>query len=138
MKKVILALAVVAGLSFTACNETKKEAKEETTTAEVAVTETTDQELAMATFGVRGNCGMCKSTIEKAANGVAGVSKANWDVDKKEISVSYDEATTNVASIEKAVAASGYDTENFKGSEASYKGLPACCQYDHSMEMSQE
>lgn len=136
MKKVILALAVVAGISFTACNETKKETKEET--SEAVVNDAHDNNLAMATFGVRGNCGMCKSTIEKAANGVAGVSKANWDVDKKEISVSYDEATTNVASIEKAVAASGYDTENFKGSEESYKGLPACCQYDHSMEMSQE
>ncbi len=137
MKKVILALAVVSGISFTACNETKKETKE-ATTAEVAVNETTDQELAMATFGVRGNCGMCKSTIEKAANSVAGVSKANWDVDKKEISVSYDEATTDVASIEKAIADSGYDTENFKGSDTSYDNLPACCQYDHSMEMSQK
>ena len=33
-------------------------------------------------FGVRGNCGMCKSTIEKAANRVDGVASANWDVDK--------------------------------------------------------
>ncbi|SFU54242.1 Copper chaperone CopZ [Pustulibacterium marinum] len=137
MKKVILALAVVVGMSFTACNETKKEAKE-ATTAEVAVNESTDQEMAMATFGVRGNCGMCKKTIETAATGVEGVSKANWDKDKKKIEVSYDDTKTDVASIEKAVAASGYDTENFKGSDTSYENLPACCQYDHSMEMSQE
>jgi mercuric ion binding protein len=89
-------------------------------------------------FGVRGNCGMCKSTIEKAANGVEGVFKATWDVDKKNVEVSFDDTKTDVLSIHNAIAASGYDTEEVAGSEQAYKDLPGCCKYDHEMEMNIE
>ncbi|MGY2275995.1 hypothetical protein, partial [Pseudomonas azotoformans] len=61
MKKVILSVAVIAAMGLTSCkNETKK--VEETTATEVS------KEIAMTdlSFGVRGNCGMCKNTIEKA------------------------------------------------------------------------
>ena len=132
MKKVILSLAVLAAISFTSCNDqTKKET--ETTTTEVT------KEMAMTdiTFGVRGNCGMCKNTIEKAVNGVEGVSNATWDVDKKKIDVSFDDTKTDATSIHKAIAASGYDTEKVAGNEEAYKVLPGCCQYDHDMAMNQ-
>ncbi|SFZ93069.1 Copper chaperone CopZ [Flaviramulus basaltis] len=132
MKRVILSVAVMASLVFTSCkNETKQE--KETTTTELS------KEIAMAdiTFGVRGNCGMCKNTIEKAANGVEGVANANWDVDKKKIDVSFDEAKTDVIAIHKAIAASGYDTEKVAANDEAYKGLPGCCQYDHEMPMNQ-
>ena len=42
-------------------------------------------------FGVRGNCSLCKTTIEKAANSVQGVARAIWDVDKKKIDVSFND-----------------------------------------------
>ncbi|MCG1035748.1 heavy-metal-associated domain-containing protein [Polaribacter sargassicola] len=132
MKKVILGVAVIAAVVFTSCkNETKKET--ETTTTEVS------KEIAMTdlSFGVRGNCGMCKSTIEKAANSVEGVASANWDVDKKKIAVSFDDTKTDAMTIHKAIAASGYDTEKVEGDLDAYKGLPGCCKYDHSMEMNQ-
>lgn len=132
MKKVILSVAVIAALGLTSCkNETKKET-ETTTTAmskEIAMTD--------LSFGVRGNCGMCKSTIEKAANSVEGVASANWDVDKKKIDVSFDDTKTDAMTIHKAIAASGYDTEKVAGSEEAYKDLPGCCQYDHEMMMNQ-
>lgn len=133
MKKSILALAVIAMVGLTSCNETKK-GKE---TASVENSEDL-QGTTTASFGVRGNCGMCKATIEKAANGVKGVAKADWDVDHKVIKVSYDESKTDVQTIKKAIAASGYDTEGLEGSESAYKNLPGCCQYDHSMEMNQK
>ena len=132
MKKVILSLAVIAAITLASCkNETKKEA--ETTNSEVS------QDLAMTqiSFGVRGNCGMCKKTIEKAVNGVEGVEAANWDVDKKKIDVSFDRNKTEVMAIHKAIAASGYDTEKLAGDEEAYKNLPGCCQYNHSMAMNQ-
>ncbi|MBT8304102.1 MAG: cation transporter [Bacteroidia bacterium] len=132
MKKVILSLTVIVALGLTSCkNETKKET--ETTTTEVS------KNMAMTelSFGVRGNCGMCKSTIEKAANGVEGVESANWDVDKKKIDVSFDDTKTNAMAIHEAIAASGYDTEKMAGNEDSYKNLPGCCQYDHEMAMNQ-
>lgn len=132
MKKIILSLAVLATMGLTSCkNEAKQET--ETTTTEVS------NEMAMAdiSFGVRGNCGMCKSTIEKAANAVAGVSKANWDVDKKKIEVSFDDTKTDAMAIHTAIAASGYDTDKVLGSEAAYENLPGCCKYDHEMKMNQ-
>ncbi|MDN3492204.1 heavy-metal-associated domain-containing protein [Winogradskyella bathintestinalis] len=132
MKKVILSVAVIAALGLTSCkNETKKET--ETTTTEVSK----DMAMTDLSFGVRGNCGMCKSTIEKAANGVEGVTRANWDVDKKKIDVSFDDTKTDAMAIHKAIAASGYDTEKVAGSEEAYKDLPGCCQYDHAMMMNQ-
>jgi len=132
MKRVILSIAVIALLGLTSCkNETKKET--ETTTIEMSK----DMAMTELSFGVRGNCGMCKSTIEKAANGVEGVVSANWDVDKKKIDVSFDDTKTDAMAIHKAIAASGYDTEKFAGSEEAYKDLPSCCKYDHEMAMNQ-
>ncbi|MFD1162895.1 MULTISPECIES: heavy-metal-associated domain-containing protein [Hwangdonia] len=132
MKKVILSVAVIAAMGLTSC---KNEAKQttETTTTEVS------SEIAMTdlSFGVRGNCGMCKKTIEKAANGVAGVAKATWDVDKKKIDVSFDDTKTDAMAIHKAIAASGYDTEKATGDLAAYDNLPGCCKYDHDMMMNQ-
>lgn len=132
MKKVILSVAVIVALGFTSCkNETKKET--ETTTTEVSK----DMAMTDLSFGVRGNCGMCKNTIEKAANGVEGVASANWDVDKKKIDVSFDDSKTDAMTIHNAIAASGYDTEKVAGSEEAYKDLPGCCKYDHEMMMNQ-
>ena len=100
-------------------------------TAEVA------QSLTTISFGVRGNCGMCKKTIEKAANAVDGVTNAVWDVEKKKIDVIYNNTKTNEMAIHNAVAMSGYDTEKVSGNTEAYNGLPGCCQYDHEMEMNQ-
>ncbi|MEN8890092.1 MAG: cation transporter [Wenyingzhuangia sp.] len=132
MKKVILSVAVIVALGVTSCkNETKKET--ETTTAE----ESKDMAMIDLSFGVRGNCGMCKNTIEKAANGVEGVASANWDVYKKKIDVSFDDSKTDAMAIHNAIATSGYDTEKVVGSEEAYKDLPECCKYDHEMMMNQ-
>jgi mercuric ion binding protein len=131
MKKVILSIAVLAALGLTSCkNETKKDSENETTeiSKDVAMTN--------ATFGVRGNCGMCKTTIEKAANSVEGVSNAIWNVDQKKIDVSFDDSKTDEMEIHKAIAASGYDTEKATGDLDAYENLPGCCKYDHEMEMS--
>lgn len=131
MKRIILSVAVIAAMGLTSCkNETKQETE---TTTEVS------KEMAMAdlSFGVRGNCSMCKETIEKAANGVEGVANATWDVDKKKIDVSYDDTKTDEMAIHNAIAASGYDTEKATGDLDAYENLPGCCKYDHEMMMNQ-
>jgi periplasmic mercuric ion binding protein len=105
----ILSLAVaVATMSLTACAQTKTES-----------------------FKVNGNCGMCKSTIEKAAK-AAGAKDAKWDVDKKELTVTYKSTTTNTAKIQQQVANAGYDNAGFTATTESYKKLHGCCQYDRS------
>ena len=128
MRNTVMSIALVAVIGLVSC---KNEGKKETTV-------TNQKEIAMseASFGVRGNCGMCKSTIEKAANGVDGVSNANWDKNKKEIHVTFDDKKTNIDEVHKAIAASGYDTDKVGGSTESYQNLPGCCQYDHEMKMS--
>jgi copper chaperone CopZ len=105
----ILSLAIaVASISLTACAQTKTE-----------------------TFKVNGNCGMCKSNIEKAAK-AAGAKEAKWDVDKKELTVTYKSTTTNTAKIQQQVANAGYDNAGFKTTTEAYKKLHGCCQYDRS------
>jgi copper chaperone CopZ len=132
MKKIILSIAILAAMVITSCkNKTKKETK--TVMTEVSK----DPAMTDLSFGVRGNCGMCKSIIEKAANGIKGVGNATWDVDKKKIDVSFDATKTDAMAIHNAIAASGYDTEKVAGSEEAYQGLPGCCKYDHEMTMNQ-
>lgn len=136
MKKMILTTAVLGLLAFTSCKNDAKQTTDGGNSTSVNV----EDELATAktTFGVRGNCGMCKSTIEKAAKSVDGVASANWDVKKKQITIAFNGDKTNEDAFHKAIAESGYDTEKSSGSEEAYKELPACCKYDHKMAMSVE
>ena len=127
MKKIILSIVILATIGLTTgySQTDNKTAK------------TTQTSVSKTTFGVRGNCGMCKNTIEKAANSVEGVTNANWDKEKKIIMVAFDNSKTNVMAIQEAIAASGYDTEKVLGNLKAYSKLPGCCKYDHSMEMNQ-
>ena len=130
MKNVILSIAVIASMASVSCkSEAKKETKKVPTEVVKEIAKTA------ISFGVRGNCGMCKRTIEKAANSVGGVMNAIWDVNQKKIAVSFDESKIDAMAIHTAIAASGYDTEKVAGSEAAYKDLPGCCKYDHEMVM---
>ena len=131
-KKIMLSVTVIFALGFTGCKNENKQVTETTTTE-------ASKDIAMAdiSFGVRGNCGMCKSTIEKAANGVEGVSNAIWDVDKKKIGVYFEDAHTDAMAIHNAISASGYDTEKVLGNLEAYNDLPECCKYDHNMAMNQ-
>ena len=132
MKKVILSMVVIIVVIFTSCNSENKKKSNNNKTETTKNMKMTDM-----SFGVRGNCGMCKNTIEKAVNGLDGITNANWNKDKKKIDVSFDNTKTNEMAIHKAIAASGYDTEKIAGSEEAYKNLPGCCKYDHNMQMNQ-
>ena len=129
MKQIILSVFVVSVLLSSCKNETKKETKN-------AATEMAVNDVKTIQFGVRGNCSMCKAAIEKAVNKIAGVEKADWNVDNKEIEVSFDGSKTDDMAIHKAIAGAGYDTDKIMADGSSYKELPMCCQYDHDMEMS--
>lgn len=83
------------------------------------------------TIKVAGNCGMCKSNIEKAAKD-AGATSALWDKNSKVLVVEYDAAKTSNIEIQKKVAAAGYDTQDMKASDKSYNKLEKCCQYDRT------
>jgi len=78
---------------------------------------------------VWGNCSSCKKHIEKAAmeNGAAS---AQWNMTTKILLISYNPSKTSEESIQKGVAAAGYDTEKYKGDDKAYAALDECCQYD--------
>ena len=80
------------------------------------------------TIKVWGNCEMCKGHIENAAKD-AGATTASWSEVKKLLVVSYDTTATSNMDIQKKIAAAGYDTQDVKAEEASYKKLDKCCQY---------
>jgi copper chaperone CopZ len=81
------------------------------------------------TLKVSGECSSCKKKIESAAK-KAGATYAVWDVDSKELTIKYNSTSTNNAKIQKAIAAVGYDTPDFKATEEAYNKLDKCCQYD--------
>jgi hypothetical protein len=83
------------------------------------------------TIKVSGNCGMCKTKIEKAAK-TAGASFADWNVDTKVLTVKYNSKSTNPAKIQKAIAGTGYDTQDVKTTEEAYSKLHACCKYERA------
>ncbi len=109
MKRVsFFAIAIISLFSFTS-----------------SVAQTTKTE----TIKVWGNCGMCKTTIEKAAR-KAGATKASWNEDSKELKVTYAANKTSSAKIQEAIAKAGYDTQEYTADNGAYSKLPACCHYD--------
>ena len=85
-------------------------------------------------FGVKGNCKMCKKTIETAALSLEGVLKADWDVKTKQVSLVYDDQMIDLISVHKAISDSGYGTDLNELNKEAYDNLPLCCQYDPDMQ----
>lgn len=81
------------------------------------------------TVTVWGNCGMCKTRIEKAAK-QAGATAASWNEDSKVLAVSYNASKSSLKKIQEKVAAVGHDTRDFTAPQNVYDNLHGCCQYD--------
>lgn len=84
-------------------------------------------------FKVYGNCGMCKRTIEGSLNDQEGIYSSNWNKETKIMEVNYNSSLISLDEIKKKITAVGYDTEEQKATEETYKGLPGCCQYERSV-----
>jgi len=103
-------MAITLLLSFTVSNAQIKNIKTET-------------------VKIFGNCGMCKTTIEKAGT-LKNIAKVDWNKDTKMAILTYDAKKTNQDEILKRIALVGYDNDNFLAPDAAYSKLPACCQYN--------
>ena len=77
---------------------------------------------------VSGNCETCKARIEKAAK-VDGVTKADWSVKTKVLTLVYNPAKVKSDDVQKKIAAVGHDTPKYKATTATYNALPGCCKY---------
>ena len=129
MKYIYLLISV---LTVVSCMNNKQP---EVKVIEVPATKTAEIIKSDLTFGVRGNCGMCKSTIESATMSIEGVDTASWSTESKMISINVSTEINDqfINDIHNAIAKSGYDTELSTAVEEDYDKLPMCCKYDREM-----
>jgi copper chaperone CopZ len=80
------------------------------------------------TVKIYGNCGMCKKTIEKAAN-IKNEAKVEWNVMTKMAVITYDSTKTTLDDILKRIANAGYDSDKFRAPAEVYRKLHKCCKY---------
>ena len=83
------------------------------------------------TVKVYGNCSMCETTIEKAAE-QKKVSKADWNQETKIATITYDSRKTGLDAILKEIALAGYDNEKYLAPDEAYAKLPDCCKYERT------
>lgn len=81
------------------------------------------------TVKIYGNCGMCKTTIEKTGN-IKKIAKVDWDQDTQMATLTYDTKKTNQDEILKRIALAGYDSDKFLAPDDVYNNLHGCCQYE--------
>lgn len=112
--KVIIAVLIPVVFGMNSFSQIKDQSK-------VTITKT-------ETFKVWGNCESCKARIEKAAK-IDGVSKAEWNMKTKLLTLVYDPSKVKSDDIQKKIAAVGHDTWKYKADDKVYKSLPGCCQY---------
>lgn len=80
-------------------------------------------------IGVRGNCEMCKERIEKIANKIPGVLKANYSIDLQTLAIAVNPSRFDETKLHQELSDHGHDTDRMKASDEAYKNLPLCCQY---------
>ena len=81
------------------------------------------------TVKIYGNCGMCKTKIEKAGN-IKKIANVDWNHDTQMATITYDATKTNQDEILKRIALVGYDSDKFLAPDDAYNNLHGCCQYD--------
>ena len=81
------------------------------------------------TIKVYGECGMCKSRIQKTLK-IDGITNAVWNTETKMLVVEYDAAKITNDEIQKKIAAVGHDTEKYSADDKVYEKLPGCCHYE--------
>jgi mercuric ion binding protein len=81
-----------------------------------------------AEFKVFGNCGQCKTRIEKAMK-ISEVKFAKWDKTSKMLKVAYLSEKISLDSLQQRIASVGHDTEKLKAADSTYANLPGCCLY---------
>lgn len=122
MKQLITALIILASASFGAIAQAPAARNAKTA-------QTASQSVTQAVIKVEGNCGMCKTNIEKAATSVKGVSSAGWDIKTKTLTIGYNPTLTGPDAVSKAIALAGYDAGKYKAAQKTYDALSACCKY---------
>ena len=84
------------------------------------------------TLMVFGNCSQCKDRIENTLKSF-GIAKADWGIESKILTVTYDSTKFSIRTIEQKLASVGHDTRLIKATDADYNKLPGCCKYERKL-----
>ncbi len=85
-----------------------------------------------ATIKVWGKCQRCKDRIEKTVLD-RGAITADWNVQTKLLTISYDPAITVLGFFGNILSKAGYDNEYYKAKDKAYNALPECCKYERAI-----
>lgn len=110
MKKTLLFIALICGFAWTA-NAQLQQKKPVT--------------VKLSTPTVQ--CEQCKKNIENYMKREEGISKVVVDYKRKITTITYLPERTNIENVKTGVANAGYDADDVKANEDSYKKLPTCC-----------
>jgi periplasmic mercuric ion binding protein len=75
-------------------------------------------------------CGMCKRKIEKNLAYEKGIEDVNLDIPSKILTVKFNPKKTNLNTIKKIVADTGYDADEINATPEAYEKLSSCCKKD--------
>ena len=75
---------------------------------------------------VKGQCGMCKTKIEKALD-VKGISFAEWDKKTKILRVRYNDSKITEDKIHEIISNLGYATDKLAADKTAESKLDKCC-----------
>ena len=64
------------------------------------------------------SCGHCKAAVEDELNELPGVERANADIARGTVEVSYDEGTVGVGDLKGAIEEAGYTVESWEADAA--------------------
>ena len=116
---------------FVSCNEQVVVKKAPTTKTKITTDLQSDYSI-----GVKGNCGMCKTTIEKAVKSLDFIKNAEWGIKTKILDVEFiDSVNFDLEALNSAINGSGYETMNTTADQSAYDALPMCCKYDRNMQV---
>ena len=108
MKKLVLLVTLVCGIAWSASAQQKKPVTVKIATPTV-------------------QCEQCEKRIEDYMKHEEGITKVNVNFKRKETTVTYLKDRTNIENIKTGIANVGYDADDVKANEDSYKELPTCC-----------
>lgn len=72
-------------------------------------------------------CEQCKKKIETYMKQEEGISKINVDYKRKITTITYLPERTNIENVKTGISNAGYDADEVKANDDSYKKLPTCC-----------
>jgi len=122
MKRFAL-FAALLSFVFSGCDQSKESANNNGSTTQASLANASETVIKVPTV----QCNSCASKVEKALQGLAGVKSAKVTLAAKTVAVSFAADQLQLADLEKAIAAAGYDANDTKRDAAAYDALDACC-----------